>query len=78
MPATSQPAIEAKLRELMAALEVDLGPGELRRVTPAQAALLDFFRDHPFGEFAIEVRAGEPYLAREEWEKGVERFLLTK
>ena len=61
MPATSQPEIEAKLRELMAALKVDLGPGELRRVTPAQAALLDFFREHPFSTIhELEIHNGDP------------------
>ena len=69
---------EAKLRELMESLGIDLGPGELRRVTPAQAALLDWFREHPFCEVRIEVRAGEPYMAVRDWETGTERYLFAK
>ena len=75
MPATSQPAIEAKLRELMAALKVDLGPGELRRVTPAQAALLDWFRAHPFSTIhELEIHNGDPKTWEEQRGVVTEKF----
>jgi len=75
MPATSQPAIEAKLRELMAALELDLGPGELRRVSPAQAALLDWFRAHPFSTIhELEIHNGDPKTWEEQRGAVTEKF----
>lgn len=69
--------IEEKLRGLMEALGIKLPPGELRFVSPARAALLDWFDRHAFFEIRLEGRAGEPYLGAVEWEKGVtERFLF--
>lgn len=51
------------LRALMDALGIELGPGELRRVTPAQATLLDFFREHPFATIhELEIHNGDPSM----------------
>ncbi len=70
---------EKKLRELMGALGIRLPAGELRVVSPAQAALLDFCARHPFCQISLEVRAGEPHMASKEWEGGVrEAFLLAE
>ncbi len=80
MPATQTreaAAIEEKLRGLLESLGITLPPGELRLVSPAQAALLDWFAAHPFCEIVLDVRAGEPHLGTLEWETGVkERFLF--
>ena len=66
------------LRELCAALGVKLPVGHVRLITPGQAALLEFCARHPFCEFMLEVRAGEPYMASAEWEDGVkETFALA-
>lgn len=52
---------EAALRALMDALGIDLGPGELRLITPAQAALLDFLHQHPFATIhELEIHNGDP------------------
>lgn len=66
---------DAKLRELMEALKVDLGPGELRRVTPAQAALLDWFREHPFATIHdLEIHNGDPKTWEEQRGAVTEKF----
>ena len=66
---------EAKLRELMEALGIDLGPGELRRVTPAQAALLDYFRQHPFAIIhELEIHNGDPRTWQQQEGAVTEKF----
>jgi hypothetical protein len=59
----------------MEALKVDLGPGELRRVTPAQAALLDWFREHPFATIHdLEIHNGDPKTWEEQRGAVTEKF----
>lgn len=58
---------ERKLRDLMDALGIDLGPGELRWVSPAQAALLDWFAGHPFATVRnLKIENGEPIIGEHE------------
>lgn len=69
---------QSLLGDLCAALGVKVPAGcELRVVTAAQAALLEFGTRHPFCELKVEFRAGEPYMATAEFAEMVERFLLT-
>ena len=66
---------EALLRQLMAAVGIRLPPGELRLVSPAQAALLDFMAEHPFATLhELEVHAGEPIS----WSKEIEGKITEK
>lgn len=49
------------LRAVLGALGVDLGPGEIRFVSPARAALLDFLDANPFATIhEIEIHNGDP------------------
>ena len=68
---------EKKLGELMVVLGVVLPPGELRFVSLAQAALVDFMAEHPFCEMRLDVKAGEPSLGTADWQDRVWKRRLS-
>ena len=70
---------EELLRNLCDALGIRLGPGELRYVTPAQAALLDLFAQYPFSTLVnVEVQNGDPQVGGRLLEGAVaEKFRLA-
>ena len=67
------------LRSLCEALGMRLGPGELRYVTPAQAALLDYLAEHPFCTILqLEIQNGDPQVGGRLLEGAVaEKFRLA-
>jgi len=71
--------IEDKLRALLESLGIALPPGELRLVSPAQAALLDWFAEHPFATVReLKVENGEPIIGEHELSAATaERFRLV-
>ena len=70
---------EGLLRELATALGVKLPAGELRMITPAQAALLDWFAAHPFARIRdLEVANGDPIIGDHELSAATaEKFRLV-
>jgi hypothetical protein len=65
-PATSLKSLGEALLQISDELPVKLPAGcELRVVSAAQAALLDFFADNPYCTIeGLDVHAGEPELVR--------------
>ena len=65
---------EAHLRALCEAVGLALGPGELRLLSPARAALLDFLDANPYCTIReLRVLAGDPVVGDHELSPAVTR-----